>query len=190
MAWFFGPFVHSLMNELKKIRLELGLNQRDMARIIGVKRSSLSMIELGDRPIPRLWRARLEDLKTEMLPLDAAESEITFRIELKTENLKNKLTLSCELLKVRCDKLTEALNQMRTDYEHALNLFALLCREMEAFVSSKRYSKDLQIRKEAARKTILATLPIRQQLLELEIEATRQKIVLMEELIHSYQHNA
>jgi transcriptional regulator with XRE-family HTH domain len=40
-----------MRNRLKRIRKELGLNQTEFARLIGIKQTALSMIEVGTTPL-------------------------------------------------------------------------------------------------------------------------------------------
>jgi transcriptional regulator with XRE-family HTH domain len=84
------------MTELKAIREMVGLSQLEMARLLGLKKSSICMAETGQRKLPEKARNLLFFI-SDVLPENEEENQLHYPdrelVQKEINNLKAKLTL-------------------------------------------------------------------------------------------------
>ena len=70
------PLPRPRVNRLRVLREQVGVSQEDMARLLGVKRQTLSRVETGKQPLPDYLIARIMVLFKEKYATDISFSDL------------------------------------------------------------------------------------------------------------------
>jgi len=157
------------MNAIKQKRRELGMTQQQLAEVLGITRSALSMIELGQRPLyPHLYD-KLNELKASVDQPSQIDANVTEALEAFKVKSRAKLERMIFEKEHELEKAQFRLSEMREKYPDAEKFLKVICEEMQNFQSLPSYFKRLQKMYSDTLKTLLATCPEAQQILGLRI---------------------
>lgn len=138
--------MESINEKIKRIRLETGVNQADVARSAGIKQSSYASIEKGDTKA-----ISIEVGKGIAKALKISFNEL-FDIEVFDEKLEliNKLAKEYEEAKQRTDEIIESLDDKRKlllEYEGKSNYYDLFLKHSLNIIKKEKDIKAVDLYK-------------------------------------------
>lgn len=109
------------MNELKKIRISFGKNQKEMAELFDITQSAWSMYESGQKPLSnRIKYSLVNDYNVNPLYLTGECTEMYNKQKDNTSSSENRETLIVKILEMY-NKLEKEDKELITKYINAVN---------------------------------------------------------------------
>ncbi len=178
---------------MKKIRQELGLSQQDLALLLNVSRSAISMYEKGFRPLPakaaekwtalqRLWQ---EQRQKTLLPRNIEKSFLQVQ-QRESLSLLNIQAQKAAALSVRLTQQVARLEEKHNRMFKKLHLIKGLMRD------TPKGSREMELLKNREQRTLIslaACSPERRQLLayKLQVLHSQQKAALAGKVVVQQQ---
>lgn len=79
------------MNEIRQIRQSLGISQRELANLLSIPKSAISMAESGQRPLPEEVLTYLRFMAANKMPVQELHPAIEEEMERRREEFDNQL---------------------------------------------------------------------------------------------------
>lgn len=172
------------LSRLQRIREKLELDQHKMASFLEMKRSHLSMIELGKRSEPPALKKHLDELDSLLFTKKAFASEAKRLRMRKADSANSKLQKEIKGLQIKMGFAKKTLAKMETDYmKHtiAMHSFQTLIVHAEANAQKPNpvYQQQIYILEAKLQKTNGAC----QEILKSQIKALRTQITHLETVV-------
>ena len=168
------------MNTLKSIRTALGMTQQQMADLLFINRSTVSMVECGLRSLPVEVSPTLKLIaaQAEKFALDEAVQQEAAQ---KSAWMKRTLQRRVVLADWKRERYKKRLQKMSKLHEATCRFLKFLAREMKVFSFDADYMKTLNGWYEKARARYTRTLPCYRQAIELSVSIAEDSIGRMQQ---------
>ncbi|MFN0050092.1 MAG: helix-turn-helix domain-containing protein [Cytophagales bacterium] len=108
------------MTIIKKIRLQLGLSQRQMANLLGIPRSVCAMAETGKRSLPTAVLLKLSEMELFFNdPRKTSNEAINSKLKDNDDAIEKAFDMELANLAHESLKLSKQINQQEEQYEKA-----------------------------------------------------------------------